>query len=331
MQFIALFIILGMYTAVPSLAHAEISYTVQPLIIDTEAQPRDILTKTITITNNGSQPVTIYPSVNNISLTDGGTIQEFLPAVMSDRTTSLASWIEISRKGIDIPNGTSKTVDVTLRINPNPVPGVYHAFVGFGFGGNQLEAEDQVARGKAPGTIVTVTIKDNKREFLKLSRFIIDRFVTGGGNEAAVYSIRNPGDETLIPTGEIILYDNRGAEVGSLPVNADKESIPPGEEREFKAEVPSRGLFGKYKAFLSVEYGTAQLASVQDTAYFYVFPFKIIMSILGGVSILVIIIALYLHRRYFDDSPVDDSDPLPLHIRDTVSEAAHHDIDLSKK
>ena len=35
--------------------------------------------------------------------------------------------------------------------------------------------------------------------------------------------------------------------------------------------------------------------------------------------------------RYFDDSDVDDSDPLPMNVRGTASEAMDHDIDLKKK
>jgi hypothetical protein len=316
----------------PLITHADISYTIAPLIIDTKAEPRDIITKTITITNTGAQPVTLFPTVNNISLTEGGTIEEFLPPVMSDRTASLASWIEISRRGIDLPMNGSKTIDLTLRINPNPQPGVYHAFIGFGFGGNQDEAVAQVARGQAPGTIVTVTIEDKKREFLKLSRFIIDRFVTKTGNQAAVYTIRNPGDETLIPEGEIIIYDGKGAEVAALKVNEEGQSIPPGEERQFNATVPTSGLFGKYKAFLSVEYGSAQLASLQDTVFFYVFPLKTILIIFGILAVIVAVLSTYIHRRYMNEEEVDDSEYLSFHVRDMhTAESKEHDIDLKKQ
>ncbi len=323
--------LLGLNLVFPLSSYAQVAYTVTPLVIDVKAEARDILTKKITITNTGGAMSTIYPTVNNISLDAGGTIQEFHSPVESDRTASLASWIEISRAGINVPVGESKTIDITLRINPNPVPGTYHAFVGFGNGRNRDEAQAQVNNGTAPGTIITLTIEDKKLEFLKLSRFIIDRFITKQGNQAALYTIKNPGDEALVPTGEIIFYDNKGVEVSSLTVNGEGQSIPPGEEREFKVDVPTQGLFGKYKAFLNVEYGTAQKASVQDTSFFYVLPMKIILSILGVLSIVVIVLALYVHRKYFDDSFVDDSDTLPLHIRDTESDPMHHDIDLSKK
>lgn len=305
------------------------SYTVLPLIIDTKVEARDIIKKQITITNTGDQPVTLFPTVNNISLKEGGTIDVFLPPVESDRTASLASWIEVSRLGIDLQPNASKTIDLTLRINPQPVTGTYHAFVGFGYGRNRDEAEAQVKNGDAPGTVITVSLEDTKTILLKLSGFFVDRFVTKAQNEAAVYTFKNPGDETLIPTGEIILYDGSGKEVAALPVNAEHIAILPGGEHTFVSTVPVEGMFGKYKAFLTIEYGGTQRGSVQDTNFFYVFPLKKILILLGVVLLLTIIGAWYFHKKYLPDE-VDESEQISFHIRETLSEAKEHDVDLKK-
>lgn len=330
MRIIAIFVFTLWYMLGVPQAYAGVSYTVAPLVIDVDAEARDIITKPITITNTGDVPITIYPTVNNISLSEGGTIEEFVQAVESDRTRSLASWLEISRKGIDLKVGETYTTNLTIRVNPMPVPGEYHAFVGFGYGGNRDEAERQVKNGGAPGTIVTVAITEDKLELLKLSRFIIDRFITNTENQAAVYTVKNPGDEPLSPKGDVIFYDNRGVEVASIPVNTEGVTIPPGGEHEFTATVPVAGLFGKYKAFLTVEYGTAQLASVQDTAFFYVFPLKMVIIVFGVVSVMMVLIALLVHRKYFSDIGAD-ADTLVLHLRDTKSEDCEHDIDLKQK
>lgn len=326
-KYLILLCILGLY---PFLSNAAVSYTVSPLVIDAEVEGRDIVEKKITITNTGNQPVTLYPTVNNISLKEGGTIDAFLTPVESDRTASLASWIEISRLGIDLQPGTSKTIDLTLRINPNPAVGTYHAFIGFGNGRNRDEAEVQVKNGNAPGTVVSVTIDDTKNVLLKLSGFIVDRFVTKQNNQAAVYTFKNPGEETLVPTGEIILYDGTGKEVAALPVNAENVSIPPGGEHSFVSAVPIEGMFGKYKAFLTVEYGGAQKGSVQDTNFFYVFPLKKMLIVLGIILLLALIGAWYFHKKYMPDEG-DDSDLLSFHVRETQSEPMHHDVDLKKK
>ena len=301
------------------------------MVIDLKSEARDIVEKEITITNTGTAPVTIYPTVNNISLQEGGTIDKFLAPVESDRTTSLASWLEISRLGIDLQPGAAKTITLTIRVTPDPIPNTYHAFIGFGNGGNRDEAEKQVVNGQAPGIVVTLTIADEKNEFLKLSKFIIDRFVTKEDNQAAVFTFNNPGDEVLVPQGEIILYDSTGKEVGALPVNTENISINPGGEYTFTGAIPITGLFGKYKAFLSVEYGSAQRASLQDTSFFYVFPLKILSILLVGLLILVAVIAWFVHKKYFnEDVLMDDSERLTVHMSDSVSEPKHHDVDLTK-
>ncbi len=316
---------------IPYGANADVAYRVFPLVIDMSAEARDIITKEITIENIADQQITVYPTVNNISLSDGGSIEEFLPPSMSDRTRSLASWLEISRMGITVNPGETKTVSLTLRVHPSPVPGTYHALIGFGNGNNRDIAERHVASGQAPGTVVTVTIGGDTNTFMKLSKFIVDRVVTGPSNQAAVYTFNNPGDEPLIPTGEIILYDSTGKEVGALPVNAEGIEIPPGGEHSFTAEVPVEGLFGKYKAFLSVEYGSSERASVHDTSFFYVFPLKTILILLGVLVCIVGILSWYFHRKYFDEDLVDDSERLTVHVRDSQSESKVHDLDLKKR
>jgi hypothetical protein len=314
----------------PTAASASLGYTVSPLVIDETVEARDIIERKITLTNTGTQPVTIYPTVNNISLKEGGTIDAFLPPVESDRTASLASWIEISRLGIDLMVGESHTINLTLRINPNPVAGTYHAFIGFGSGRNRDDSELQVKNGNAPGTVVSVTLDEKKNVLLKLSGFFVERFVTKIDNQAAVYTFKNPGDETLIPTGEIIFYDGTGKEVSALSVNDEHIAIPPGGEHSFVATVPTSGMFGKYKAFLSVEYGGTQKGSVQDTSFFYVFPLQKMLIILGIVLLITTCGAWYMHKKFMPDE-IDDSEQLSFHIRETVSNPMHHDVDLKKK
>ncbi len=321
---LSIFFVFGCVTP----AFASVSYTVSPLVIDEKVEPRDIIEKVITLKNTGDTPATIYPTVNNISLTEGGTVEEFLPQVMSDQTTSISAWIEISRAGIDLKAGESKTVKLTLRINPNVKAGEYHALVGFPYGGNRDIAERMLKNGDAPGTIVTVSIEDKKTTVLKLSRFLVDRFVTSKNNSAAAYTIKNPGDEPLVPGGEIVLYDSTGKEVGTLPVNPEHVEIPVGGEHTFEGAVPIDDLFGKYKAFLSVEYGKGNIASVQDTAFFYVLPLRTLIILILTVAVVVVLLSLYVHRKYFDDATDDGSELLPLHVRESDSDPKHHDIDL---
>lgn len=316
---------------IPTFIFAAPKYTALPLVIDISAEKRDILTKEITVTNTGIPPVTLYPSVNSISLNEGGDIEEFVSASMLDRTTSVTSWIEISRAGITLQSGESRVLPVTLRINPNVKDGVYHAFIGFGHGRTSTDAKALVDSGQAPGTIITIRVAEEINEFIKLSRFLIDKFVISAENESVQYKVNNPGDTLITPAGDIIFYDSRGIEVASVPVNPEKKAIKPGEEQTFTTSAPAEGLLGKYKAFLSVEYGVANIASVQDTTFFYVIPWKKLLFILLILLVTGGVIAYVLHKKYINENEEEDVDRIPLHHKETLSEALHHDIDLKKK
>lgn len=326
------FIIVGFIGAAcmsAAAAHAAPQYSVLPLVIDESLEGRDIVNHEITIANTGSEPVTVYPSINNISVQEGGTVQEFLAPVESDRTTSLTAWVEMPRLGIDLKPGETKTLPIIVRIPGSAEPGDYHAFIGFGHGRNRDEAEAQVKNGRAPGTVVSIVIEDKTFSFLKIAGFVIDRFVLRADNQAAVYTFRNPGDEPLTPKGEIIIYDSNGKEVDTIPVNAEEISVPPGGEHVFSATVPVAGLFGKYKAFLSVEYGGAQRGSVQDVGFFYALPLHILILVVGGLLVLAAFAAWYTHRKYLDED-VDESDRLMVHVRETKSDPVHHDLHISR-
>ncbi len=320
---------LGIVCVSTSVAHAAPQYSVLPLVIDESLEAHDIINREITLTNTGSEPVTLYPSINNISVEEGGGVQEFLAPVESDRTTSLTAWVEMPRSGIDLKPGEVRTLPITVRIPGNAEPGEYHAFIGFGHGRNRAEAEAQVRNGRAPGTVTSIVIEDKTFSFLKIAGFVIDRFVTHADNQAAVYTFQNPGDEPLTPKGEIIIYDSSGKEVSTIPVNAEEISVPPGGEHVFSASVPISGLFGKYKALLSVEYGGAQRGSVQDIGFFYALPLHVLIWVVGGFLILVAFAAWYTHRKYLDDEE-EESDTLMVHVRETKSDPVHHDLHISR-
>ncbi len=309
------------------------TYSVSPLLIDLDLEKRDIIYKEITITNKDSRQVRIFPSVNEVNLDANGAIEAFVqPSMEEDRSTAITTWIQVPRKRIEIKPGESVTVPVEIKVHPDVKAGDYHAIIGFGNGSNQPEAHEKVMNGTAPATVVSITVDEVQNQFLRLSSFNVKRFVSDDPTNAIAYSLENPGDDPVVPGGEIIFYNNNGNEVATTPVNPEQLTVEPGKTVDLVAGVPDELGLGKYKAFLSVEFGEHLTASVHDTAFFYVMPLKQLLMIFGAVLALALIIALYVHRRYagvdeYDDHIVD----VPMFIRSERSEGKDHDIDLSKK
>ncbi|MBY0310023.1 DUF4832 domain-containing protein [Patescibacteria group bacterium] len=307
------------------------SVTASPLIIDRTVEARDMFSETITLTNDTALPVRLFASVNSITLDAGGAIESFVPPSMSDNTTSVTSWIAIDRGRLELPPGASTSLPISFKINPNAKPGLYHAFIGFGSGTNRDEAEAKVISGAATGVIVRISIADTRTEFLRLTRFNVDRLITGLGDNTLSYAVTNPGDVPLTPTGEVILYNTRGEEVGTVTLNAENRTIAPGETAEFKDSITPQGLFGKYKAFLNLEYGVGQKAMVYDTAFFYAAPLSYLAGLFGLLFVLSIAMVFWWRRSMVSYTESETGDHVAFYVRSGIqSDDQDHDIKLSK-
>ncbi len=321
-------ILCGVLVAMTSIVEAAVTAT--PRILDETVSPRDIFERTVVISNDTGMPMRIFPSVNQIALDEGGTIKEFIPASVGDRATSVTSWMSFPRGRLELLPGASATLTITFSINPNAAPGLYHAFLGLGSGSNRDEAEAMVMRGTAPGVIVRVSVADTSVEALRLARFTINRMVVREGNDAISYALSNPGDVPVVPTGELIVYNARGEEVVAIPLNEGARSIAPGETVELTAPMTTAGLFGRYKAFLSLEYGVGR-AAVHDIAFFYVAPWHYLLALFGGLFLLTLGMVFWWRRTLLPSDDDHHDGHVTLHVRPgRIRDDHDHDITLTK-
>jgi len=304
---------------------------VSPILIDHELEKRDIIEEKITLTNKGEGVIRIFPTVNEVSVNEGGSVMGFVEPSMVDRTNSITSWLEIGRGRIELQPNETKEVTLTIRVNPEVGPGEYHAFVGFPEGSNRPEAEQLVYGGQAQGTVVRIGVEKVQNQFLRLEKFTVDKFIKDPSKGEVSFTLQNPGDDPVVPKGEVIFYDNGGIEVHSISINASSTVVESGKSTSFIEKVPPEMKIGKYKALLSVEYGEHQTASLHDTVFFYVMPLWQLSILFIIILVFAIALALFLHRRY--DVYEDDEGiaAVAMYIRESRSESKDHDIDLSKK
>lgn len=306
-------------------------YTVTPRVIEHDLTPRESLEEGIKVSNTGSVPVRIFPTVNAIELGPDGEIVTFNdPNPQNrDQTTDVASWLAISRARLELQPGETKRVPLTITVGPNAAPGEYYAFVGFPVGANRDEAEAQVRAGNAPGVTVRISIKDTSSEYLRLEQFTVDRFVLNPDDSQVTYRLANAGDTPVTPKGEIILYDVRGREVGSLPINVEGATIGAGEEKEFTSTVPDTEAYGRHKAFLNLEYGSKQRANLYDTTFYTVIPLPLILGTFAFLMVSSMLLTWLYYRRTSRRQTIDD-EAVPLYVRTDVS-TVHQDHDINLK
>lgn len=306
--------------------------TVRPFLIDETLHPRDSVTKTITLSNKyPTRKAVLYATVNEITVDTTGEIKEFISPVMTDRTNTVTSWIEISRGRIELAPGEVNEVPIVINIHPYAKPGTYHVFIGIVEASKRYEAEAKAMAGDADGVIVKITIADEREDSMRISSFMVDRFVTGDDSRSIDIEVENMGDLPSAPTGEIIFYDSRGVEVTSVPVNTEGEVIAPGDTITLKSAVPLDSSLGRFKANVSLNYGENQRAALYDTASFYMMPIHLLLVVFGGILLIAIFVAL-LFRRSFAGEYHDDGDEVTMFVRDGhEAQPQDHDIDLKNK
>lgn len=306
--------------------------SVSPVLIDVDVMPRDVITKDITIKNETTYKQNVYATVNEIAVDEGGAIKEFVTPVMTDRTNTVTSWLEISRARIELEPGESKTVPLTIRINPIAQTGQYHAFIGFVPTSKRPDAEATAMRGDADGVIVKISLEEKTNDLLRITSFLIDRFVFSKETGDITIEIENSGEYPTTPNGEIIFYNSRGEEVSSMQVNSENTTIEAGNRTTITTTVPFHEALGRYKANLVLRYGKDQQAAVFDTAQFFMVPWPLMVAIMIAIVIFSLFVTYLLRRAFYDElHEDDDGNTLPLYVRnDREHTVKDHDIHIKK-
>lgn len=309
--------------------------TVRPFLIDETLAPRDSKQNLVTLSSDYEfRKAVLYATVNEITIDNAGEIKQFVSPVMTDRTNTVTSWIEVTRGRIEIPAGETREIPLLIKVHPFAEPGDYHVFVGFVEAANRPAAQAIAMNGDAKGVIIKVTVADERVDGLRISSFVIDRFVTSDDKRAIEIEVENTGDITSSPMGEIIFYDSRGVEQTSVLLNQDGASVAPGEVLTLNSTIPIVNELGRYKANIALRYGENQTASLFDTTMFYLMPPYMLLLLFLGILVVTLFVA-WLFRRSFashHDEDQNDYDEVTMYVRDGHEPNPHdHDIDLKNK
>lgn len=311
------------------------NFSVTPLIIDVQGDPNEAFTKTIKLVNHDSNIARVFASVNEISVGEDNEIKEFVPSSMSDRTTSVTSWIEITRGRIELKPGEEKEIPLIIRVNPNTPPGLYHALVGFAVGTNRDVAQEKVLNGLGSGVVIRVLVGSKQEEFLRLTSYSTDPFSYIVSKGEIRFELENTGDVTLTPKNSVIIYDSRGRELTSVTIeSSDGNTIEAGQKKTYVGKLPFFNRLGKNKAYLSVEYGIEKRAALYDTTFYYSIPWLYLVIIMLLLLIVIVSLVMVARRNNSSDnySDTNEAHDLPVYVRKVKEHDEYeHDINLKNK
>ena len=266
-------------------------FSVTPLVIDEKGQPRDIIKNAITLTNNTGQRLDVYADVRNFDPSAGAVTADF--SAGAHVAKSLANWVEITRGVIELEPNESVQIPYLIHINLRAKPGLYYAELVFAAGSSRKKAFSEGAYEER--ALMTVEVLDDAVEKLQLDTFMPEKSIFSGDTATFTFALKNVGNRTVVPRGEIRIYNRRGQEVASLPANGAAETLSPSGKQQLAAVWDAKGRFGKYKAFLDLEYG--QTGTVQDTVYFWVFPWREVLIGFFLLLVLIVSVTYLIHLR----------------------------------
>ena len=306
------------------------SYTATPPLFEHTVDPRGMAQDEIKITNTDSVPLRLYPTVNIVKVGSDGSIASFESPVMTDQTVNPTSWISVSRARVELSPGETIKIPVNISVHPQAKPGNYYVYIGFPEGDNRDDAERKVLLGGVKGSMIRIMVADKTTEYLRLKQFSVQRYVTSKDEADILVQLENTGDVAVVPRGEIVLYDMRGVEAGSVKFNDAGRTISPHEVADFKLKAPATGSFGRHKAFLSIDYGTKQRANLYDTTFYTVIPLLLIgISFAVLMSMSLLITYLYIRRQNARGGQVVHDEHVPLYVRKGLSsDHKDHDVNL---
>jgi hypothetical protein len=298
--------------AAPAFAQQSLSLSVTPPLIQLSSGTGDTWKGSLKIINSNSYDLTVYASAVDFAAEGDSGQGRFLPldeaALSRGERNTLASWVEIPGGPITILREQSADIPLTVRIPEGASPGGHYA---------------AVLVGTSPGIIGSRGKSDGSNE-TKVSSFVTTLlFLRIGGDvteEAAIrdfspgktfyqkpeasFTLRfeNKGNVHVLPQGSIVITNMWGKVRGDIPVNqkTDFGSVLPGQIRKYEFDWKGEGSpfeIGRYKAEVTIAYGSSGRKMVSSVTYFWVVPLVPVASTLTGL-VLFIGFFVFSVRRY---------------------------------
>lgn len=256
-------------------------FIVEPSVISEKAKARDLLEFSVKLSNLTDSTRRFYILVKDISDEE-----------ISDKTSSLAQWIEITRGRIEILPQQEKEIDFSVNVNMNAKPGKYYAVITFSQGSTGQDAEANALKFSQPELLLNIEVEEHIVERAQVRKFQTEKSLFFSFPVQFFLEIENIGNKEIKPSGFIHVYNRRGEEIDTIGLTG--KIISPG-EKQFFANISQKNRgFGQYKAVLFAEYGETEKRTLQDTIYFWIFPwYFLFFSITVFLTLLFLLVWLF--------------------------------------
>lgn len=282
--------------------------TVTPPLFQLNLSPGETWTSGIQVVNSNPYDITVFAEPVLFTPADEeGRPSFYLPETDKGAEVqgagTLAGWITVPQTAIAITREQTRTVPIAITVPEDAAPGGHYAAILVG---------NRAPDGVREGGSVSVTSSIAALVFLRVAGTVIeDGRIRDFATEKILYekpearlSLRfeNQGNVHLQPQGDITIYNMFGKKRGYIPINQVQNygNVLPGSIRKFsfvwKAD-PGNWDIGRYRAEVTLGYGTESKQFEQASTVFYVLPLVPVMQVVGGILAVLIFLGWAL-RAY---------------------------------
>ncbi len=301
--FVSLFSLVytGSYTAD---AQQNAGITLVPASIEEAANPGDTITKILTITNESIQDKEYYIYKRNIKGVEAGGVPIFAEENEQVTGYELSEWVEVPSEPVLVAANSSYNLPLSIRVPESATPGSH-------FGGIFVSVEAPKFRQVGAGvgyevaSIVSIRISGDILDSARIRSFSTDKLIYSSKKDVHFAAkVENMGNILIRPRGPVTITGMFGTKSETYIMNETLAGVFPGSVRDFEFTWGGEGLgFGKYEAIVALGYdGKDGQKTIDSTLVFWVFPVKVMLSILAGF--LVVIGGGYFLTKYYINQAV---------------------------
>lgn len=271
---------------------------IAPPLIELKADPGQILTTQIRLTNVTTQTLVARAQYNDF-VADGESGKPKLLLDNSEQSPySIKDWLS-SIPSVTLVSREQKTLDVSINVPKNASPGGHYGVIRF-TGAPPNVDQSAVSLSASIGSLVLVTVSGNVQEQAHIAQIFTSqnnkqRSIFEYGPVAITTRIENTGNVHIQPSGTIRVTNMFGKTVGTFQFNQTLGNVLPKSTRRFDNLLQNKFMFGRYKIQADIVYGTKKTI-VSGSATFWVIPYKLILLGLAAIILLVFLIRRY--NRY---------------------------------
>lgn len=303
--FAAMMLVLGLYPV--SAQNGGLSIKISPVRFDDlTGNAGEQLTGSITLSNPGSNQLTLYPSAQNFLPKSDN--EEGVPELTQNNTPyAIQDWVSFDKTKLDIAPGAKDDVKFFINIPKDAQPGGHYGALLFSTKAAQGSPENtQLKVESAVSALVLLNVNGNVKESASVDQFTATAAADGTKVDFTL-RFKNDGNSHVKPNGNIVITNWLGTKVAELPI--ESENVLPGSYRKITTTWQSPGfLFGKYTATAEGKYGTT--GNFTASTSFGDYHLGTILIIL----IIIVILALFIKMS----SSKDYKDELSKEIKDEM-------------